>query len=73
MLEDVLNYLFCNASKLPYAEQTTLVPHGFFATQSNLAAIAAFMFTVLISHLLFLFFQKDIAFRHSRIRLSVLI
>jgi hypothetical protein len=52
MLEDVLNYLSCNASKLPYAEQTTL------ATQSNLAAIATFTFTVLISHLLFCILPK---------------
>jgi len=52
VLEDVLNYLSCNASKLPYAEQTTLEPRGFVATQTNLAAIAAFMFTVLISYLL---------------------
>jgi len=58
MLEDVLNYLSCNASKLPYAEQTTLAPHGFVATQSNLAGIAAFMFTVLISHLLFCVLPK---------------
>jgi hypothetical protein len=64
MLEDVLNYLSCNASKLPYAEQITLAPHIFVATQSNLAAIAAFMFTVPISHLFFVFFQKNIVFRH---------
>jgi hypothetical protein len=73
MLEDVLNYLSCNTSKLPYAEQTTVAPHGFFATQSNLAAIAAFMFMVLISHLLFRILPiGQIVFRHSLIRLSVL-
>lgn len=33
MLEDVLNYLSCNASKLPYAEQTNSASHGFIATQ----------------------------------------
>jgi len=62
MREDVLNYLSCNAYKLPYAEQITLAPHIFVATQSNLAAIAAFMFTVLISHLFFCILPKNHCF-----------
>jgi len=58
MLEDILNYLSCNASKMPYAEPTTSASHGFVATQSTLAAIATSMFTVLISNLLFRILPK---------------
>jgi hypothetical protein len=59
MLEDVLKYLSCNASKLSYAEQTNSAPHGFFATESNLATTAAFMFTVRTSRLLFRILKKN--------------